>query len=95
LTRHVPVNIFIGSDNESKIKMIHDKFLALIDVLGFKFYHPQKKAQHFSERICVSKDEITISDVYEKFYSLYDAVNDKKFKCSELKKTLEEFLVES
>jgi len=95
LTRHVPLNIFIGTDNETKIRTIHEKLMLLVDTLGFKFYHPQKKAQHFSERICVSKDEITINDVYDKFYSLYDAVSENKFTSPEMKAAVEAFLAES
>lgn len=95
LIRHIPLNIFIGTDNESRIKTIHDKMLALVDVLGFKFYNPNKKPQHCSERICVSKEEITINEVYDKFYSLFDAVNDKKYQSPELKKVVMDFLDEA
>ncbi len=95
LIRHVPMNIFIGSDNEDKIKVIHDKMMELVNVLGFRFYNPTKKPQHVSERMCVSKDEITINDVYEKFYSLFDAVNYKKFSGPDMKTAVESFLTEA
>jgi len=89
------MNVFIGSDNETKIKAIHDKMMALVDVLGFRFYNPKKKPQYFSERMCVSKEEINIEQVYEKFYSLHDAVNLQKYTCQEMKVAVESFLTEA
>jgi hypothetical protein len=94
LTRHIPLNIYIGSEKKEVIQLIHDKLLALVDVLGFRFYNPNKKLDVFSERICVSREEITISDVYAKFYSLFNAINDKVYISPQFKKVVEDFMKE-
>jgi len=95
LTRHVPMNVFIGTDDEKRIKAIHDKMMALVDVLGFRFYNPNKKPLHMSERMCVSKEEITIQEVYDKFYCLYDAIYSKKYQSAEMEEVVIEFLNEA
>lgn len=95
LNRHVPLNIFIGTDNETRILAIHKTLLKLIDNLGFRFYHPEKKPQYFSERISVSKDEITIDELYEKIFKLSDAINYGKFPSEATAELVKLFLAEA
>lgn len=72
LNRHLPVNIFIGTDNHEQIAAIHDSLVNIVEASGFTFYNPNREPVPYSERMGVSKEKINMDELYKRIYAIHD-----------------------
>jgi phosphoenolpyruvate carboxykinase (ATP) len=92
LNRHLPLYAYYGTDNKSVRLKGHEAVMKLIDSIGFKFYHPEKEALDYNQRMAVSKEKISLDEVYEKIYLIEDLVNGSNKMDEEIVKNYQVFI---
>lgn len=64
LNRHLPVYAYFGTEDTNAIEIAHDEMLSILDEAGFIFYHPEKKPEMENQRMGISKEPMTMKEVY-------------------------------
>jgi len=95
LKRHLPVNIFIDTDDQKNIEKVHEALLDILEASGFTFYNPNKKAERVSERMGISKEPMTMRQVHERIDEIYSMLIGNSDKNVELGKAILRFKIES
>lgn len=65
LNRHLPVYVYFNTEDESVINKAHDELLKIMEEAGFIFYHPDKAPARENNRMGISKNPMTMQQVYE------------------------------
>ena len=95
LNRHCPFTAYFKTEDAGQIELSHKAIMQIFDVLGFRFYNPDRQAESFNERMAVSKEKITLKVINDKIRTLYLAFSDRlpdteiSNKCLGLKKATE------
>jgi len=95
LKRHLPVNIFIDTDDQSNIEKVHEALVEVIEASGFTFYNPNKRPEKASERMGISKEPMTMNQVHERIDDIYRMLIGNSDKNVELGKAILRFKLES
>lgn len=90
LVRHLPVNIFIETENQAENQEIHDSIVDIIDYIGFSFYTPKKQAHKFNQSVAFSKEKLTQDDIF-KIVTLLEEGFDGTHKDSQFLERIEIF----
>jgi len=88
LNRHVPVHSFIGTADQEVINKTHKSLINILDVVGFSFYNVNKEASEYNERMGVSKEKLTLAEVFQKIDTAYDAFNEDQRTSTELSESI-------
>ncbi|MBN2730057.1 MAG: phosphoenolpyruvate carboxykinase (ATP) [Bacteroidales bacterium] len=91
LKRHLPVNIFIDTEEQDTIDKVHASLINIVEASGFSFYNPDRKPERYSERMGISKETITMKEVYDKIYAIHDSLSDEKSSNPELDEAIHSF----
>ncbi|MBN2682368.1 MAG: phosphoenolpyruvate carboxykinase (ATP) [Bacteroidales bacterium] len=84
LKRHMPVYSFFEATGEKVLNQAFESLKKLIEELGFDFYNPDKKAEPFNERMGISRESLSLRDVYEKIDLLETSLIGKNAKEDEI-----------
>ncbi|HBG69340.1 MAG: phosphoenolpyruvate carboxykinase (ATP) [Bacteroidetes bacterium GWF2_43_63] len=95
LKRHLPVNIFIDTDDQNNIEKVHEALLDILEASGFTFYNPNKKAEKASERMGISKEPMTMKQVNDCIDDIYRMLIGNSDKNVDLGKAIMRFKFES
>ncbi len=72
LKRHLPVSIFIDTNDANLIGSVHSALINIVEASGFSFYNPKREPERYSERMGISKEPITMQEVFERIYAIHD-----------------------
>ncbi len=92
LKRHIPMEVFVGSDNQKDWDIVFKSLREIIKTIGFDFYTPSKKLQKYSERIVVSQSEFSIKNLYTILDSLYNTLKGSTHENKTIKLTFNNFV---
>lgn len=91
LTRHLPVTMYIGSEDQTTIQDVHTAMMKIIKTIGFSFYNPDREPTSFSERMGYSHEKMTMKELYDGISQIFDALNFNDNENVELNQTIREF----
>ncbi|PLW92586.1 MAG: phosphoenolpyruvate carboxykinase (ATP) [Marinilabiliales bacterium] len=89
LKRHLPVNIFIDTDDQDAIARIHTALINIVEASGFSFYHPDRKPERYSERMGISKETLTMKEVYDRIFAIHQLLQYGKSDNQELDQAIQ------
>lgn len=95
LKRHLPVSIFIDTDDAGLIADLHQALLNLIEASGFSFYNPNREPARFSDRMGFSKQPMSMEAVYEHIDTIYQMLLNDVNDQSELATAIDTFKLTS
>lgn len=90
LKRHMPVYSFFETKDDKLLKPAFDLIKKLIEIFGFDFYNPDKKAEQYNERMGISRESLSIKEVYDKIDFLEAALLEEQQTNKELSKVIAE-----
>lgn len=92
LKRHIPIYSFFKTENKQKRHDIQLALIKTLDAVGFNFYNPEKEVLEYNTRIGVSKERLTIAEMYETLDKLQVSIKTpEKCKNKELIANIESF----
>ncbi len=92
LKRHVPMEVYVGSDSQKDWDIVFKSLREIIKSIGFDFYTPSKKLQKYSERIVVSQKEFNIHNLFTILDKTYNTLRNTNNDDKSLKKLFQNFI---
>lgn len=92
LKRHIPIEMFVGSDNKKDWKITNDALGDVIKVWGFSFYNPNKSPEKYNERIAVSEKTYSTAYLCQLIDALQLALEQKNMENPKLNDMFGEFI---
>jgi phosphoenolpyruvate carboxykinase (ATP) len=78
LNRHLPLYAYYGTEDRNIRLTVHEAIMDMINCIGFQFYHPEKEALDYNQRMAVSKKKLTSDEVYKQIYLIESVMNEEK-----------------
>jgi hypothetical protein len=75
LNRHLPVYLYVGTENEAELGRMYKAAIKIVNAAGFRFYNPNKIPEAYTQRMAVSREKLTLSGVYDKIYEIEASFN--------------------
>ena len=75
LKRHLPLHIYLETNNKRNLNSVHKALFNVVNTAGFAFYNPDREPEKFSTRMAYSEEKLTLNGVYDKIWEIEEALN--------------------
>ncbi len=91
LNRHMPVYLYVGTENKTDLGKTYRAAIKVVNAAGFRFYNPDKKPEVYTQRMAVSKEKLTLAGVYDKIYEIEQSIERVDGPSNPLEKAISAF----